>query len=457
MKTKLTLLFIAFVAGTSAVMAQATEECITTMSIFSEHAKVKNYDAAYEPFMKLRKDCPKTSFALYQYGERLLNDKIDKATGAEKTAFAKDLIAMYEEKYANFPDKTEQGSNISDIAQVMYDNGIGTKMEQYKKFQEAWDTDKKSFTNAKSLYVYFTLAVELQESGELELQDIFNLYDDIQGKITEEQNNYAENMQPLMEKEEAGTKLTSKELRSKKIAEGNLENYSKVAGAIDGKLGKLADCDNLIPLYQKDFEAKKDDIDWIKRAAGRMSGKECTEDPLFIKLVEQLDKLEPSAKTAYYLGQLAEKSGDNAKALEYYEESANRETNNDDKARVLGRIGDKMMSKNSYSSARSYYRKALQAKPSAGIYYLKIAQMYAASANNCGNSVFDKRAVYWLAADYAARAGRIDPALASHANATAASYRAKAPDKTMIFNAGNQGQKINFNCWIGESVTVPSL
>ena len=457
MKNKLTLLFIALVAGTGLLKAQSNEACLTTGSIFSEHAKVKNYDAAYEPFMKLRSDCPKWSFALYQYGERVLKDKIDKSSGAEKTAFAKDLIKMYGEKYTNYPDKTKKGENIADMAQVMYDNGIGTKMEQFKKFQEAWEADKATFTNAKSLYVYFTLAVELQGTGELDLQEIFNLYDEVQAKITEEQNASAKNIEPILEKEDAGTKLSSKELRSKKIAESNLENYSKVAGAIDGKLGKLADCDNLIPLYQKDFEEKKSDIDWIKRAAGRMSGKECTDDPLFVKLVEQLDKLEPSAKTALYLGQLAEKNGESSKAMDYYEESANRETNPDDKAKVYYRIAEKMRTKGSYGQARSYYNKAVAAKPSMGIVYLKIAQMYAASANNCGESVFDKRAVYWLAADYAARAGRIDPSLSSHANQTATAYRAKAPDKTMIFNAGNQGQTIRIGCWIGSSVTVPNL
>ena len=97
MKTKLTLLFIALVGAVNFVSAQATEECVTTMSIFSEHAKVKNYDAAYEPFMKLRKECPTTSFALYQYGERILKHKIDNSTGAEQVAFLEDLKKMYKE------------------------------------------------------------------------------------------------------------------------------------------------------------------------------------------------------------------------------------------------------------------------------------------------------------------------------------------------------------------------
>ena len=33
-----------------------------------------------------------------------------------------------------------------------------------------------------------------------------------------------------------------------------------------------------------------------------MDLKECSDDPLFVKLVEQLHSLEPSANSAYYLG-----------------------------------------------------------------------------------------------------------------------------------------------------------
>lgn len=72
-----------------------------------------------------------------------------------------------------------------------------------------------------------------------------------------------------------------------------------------------------------------------------MSNKECTEDPFFEKLVVQLDKLEPSAQTAYYLGQLADKNGDNSKAMSYYEESANRETDPNQKSKVFMRLAEK--------------------------------------------------------------------------------------------------------------------
>ena len=455
MKIKLTSLLLILFAGVSTVEAQSSVDCVTTGSIFTENAKVKNYEAAYEPFRKLMDNCPKWSYALYQYGERLYRDRLEKASEGDKKAVVQEFIQMYEQKYENYPDRVSQGANLSDIAQLMSDYNVGTKMEQFQKFQEAWKSDKKSFTSPKALYNYFVLGVELQDAGEMDLNEVFVLYDEIQDKVTEEQNAAAESVAPLLEKEEAGTALDPKEERAKNASNSNLESYSKVIAGMNEKLGKLADCDNLIPLYQKDFEAKKGDIDWVRRAAGRMSNKECTEDPFFEKLVVQLDKLEPSAQTAYYLGQLADKNGDNSKAMSYYEESANRETDPNQKSKVFMRLGEKMRSRKSYSQARAFYQKSLDAKPSNGRAYLMIANMYAASANSCGETQFEKRAIYWLAADYASRAAKIDPSIASNANKTAESYRGLAPSKTEIFQSGKAGQKVNFSCWIGGSVTVP--
>ncbi|PHQ28161.1 MAG: hypothetical protein COA80_18765 [Leeuwenhoekiella sp.] len=457
MKTKFKLLFIALVGAVSFASAQATEECVTTMSIFSEHAKVKNYDAAYEPFMKLRKDCPTTSFALYQYGERILKYKIENSTGAEQKAFLDDLQKMYQEKKTHFASKTSQGEDISELALTMYENKIGSTEEQYEMFQKAWDTDRETFKNPKALYVFFNHAVSLQEAGKIELQEVFDLYDGVQSHITTIQNNYATDLEKILEKNEAGTPLNAQEKRLEQVAEANLGNYSKVSAGVNGMLGKLADCDRLIPFYEADFEAKKNDVAWVKGAAGRLVSKECTDSELFVTLVEQLNTLEPSAQTSYYLGRLAEQRGENAKALEYYEESAERQTDPAEKAKVYYRLGENFRDKGNYPRARTYYQKAVASQPSMGIVYLRIADMYAKSANNCGDSVFNKRAIYWLAADTAAKAGRIDPSLADTANKTAAAYRGLAPDRTMIFNAGNQGQRISFNCWVGGSVVVPSL
>lgn len=456
MKSKLILFLSGVLLSTGALQAQANQECATTASLAYSDAKAKNYEAAYPRIQTLRKDCPSYSVVTYQYGERVLKDKLEKAPEAEKSAVAQDLIKLYEERLQYFPGKTKAGEVYGDIAQVMYDNKIGTPEEQYAAFDKAFQEDKGSL-NAKSLYTYFSLLVDLQDSGKKELQDVFNQYDIVIAKVEEDENKMAEGLALLLEKQEAGEQLTAKDEKRLNAYEINLKAYSTIRGSINAKLGQRADCDNLIPLYSKDFEAKKTDVDWLRRAAGRLSGKDCTSDPLFFKLVEALHKAEPSAKSALYLGQLADAEGKSGKALEYYNQSAELETDPSDKARVYYKIADEYKKKGQFSQARNFYRKTLKAKPSFGRAYLQIANMIAQSANNCGNTAFEKRAVYWLAADYAAKAGRVDPSISSNANQTAASYRGRAPQRSDIFQQDMQGKTISFSCWIGESVRVPNL
>ncbi|WP_103072016.1 tetratricopeptide repeat protein [Aquimarina sediminis] len=443
------------VLSTTNISAQATD-CATTASIAYEHAKVKNYASAEEPLWKVRKECPTYSVATYQFGQKLLVDKYKKATGAAKVALANDIITLWKERFQYFPGKTKLGDMHSDIGQLMYDNKIGNLESQFAEFDKAYTEDKGNFKRPKKLYTYFSLFVDLHGEGKKELQGVFDLYDDITEKIENEESRLAKKIATLTEKEEAGTVLTSKEKRKLKNSGINLTAFSKVKAGINQKLGELADCKNLIPLYNGQFDAKKADVAWLKSAAGRMSSKECTDDPLFFKLVESLHKAEPSSKSAYYLGILALKDKKTTTALKYFNQSAELETKASDKAKVYFKIGEIMKKQGSKGKARSYYRKALAQKPSMGVCYLRIASMIASSANSCGEDVFSKRAVYWLAENYARRAGKVDPSLRSTASKFAANYKAKAPSKTDIFN--NPGKKsVSIGCWIGETVRVPKL
>ena len=188
-----------------------------------------------------------------------------------------------------------------------------------------------------------------------------------------------------------------------------------------------------------------------------MDAKECSDDPLFVTLVEQLHALEPSADSAYYLGFLNDKKGNDKQALNYYEESIKLETDPYKKAKILYKIALKFKAKGRKSKARNYAFKALKFQPSLGSAYLLIANLYASSANNCGNTQFEKRSVYWLAAQTARKASKVDASVKRLAIKTANSYEGRAPSKTDIFTEGNEGTSIKFSCWISRSVKVPKL
>ncbi|MDE0599086.1 tetratricopeptide repeat protein [Dokdonia genika] len=458
MKTRLTTFFVALViAGGFTANAQISEECLTTGSIFVEAAKVKNYEAARAPFEKLQKDCPNYSLALYQYGERLLKADLKAASDAEKGAVAQKLIEFLKKREQYFPAKTPKGKNAAAQAQIMFDNKLGTPKAQFDAFQNAFNMDANSITSAKNIYTRFKLAVDLYKNGQqVQLQEVFDLYDDTQAKLNKEATALDSKLQKLVEKEESGTALSAKEKRRVKGYNTNLKAFGIFGGSTDGALGELGNCENLVPLYQKDFDSMKNDKEWIKKAAGRLASKDCTDTDLFKQMVENLHRLEPSAKSAKYLGILAGNRGDSAAEARYYQEAIDLETDPKERANAYYRLAEKARKSGSYGKARGLYNKALSEDPSYGIVYLRIAAMYAASANNCGQTTFDKRAVYWLAASTAQRAGRVSPSLAGTANKTAASYRALAPSTADVFTSGKAGQTIKIGCWIGSSVRVPN-
>ena len=455
MKTKITFVFSLFLA--TFAFADNTEDCAVTLSLFAEPAKIESYDTAYPYLQQLRQDCPDFHISIYQYGERIYKDRIEKATTDEaRLAEFNEYKKLLEERLRYFPQDTSEGTVYSSIAQVMFDYKIGSLKGQFDAFDKAYKSDKEGFTSPKSIYTYFSLSIALFDNGQKDIQDVFELYDEIINKIEIEENLWAERITPLIEKQDNQESLSSSEERLLKAGEINLTNYSKVKSGVNGKLGNIADCDNLIPLYQKDFEEKKNDEKWLRIASERLSAKEC-EDPIFFKLAEQLHKLEPSAKSAYYLGQLAEADGKTTLALEYYNQSAELQTNPHERARVYYKIAESFRKKGSSSQARNFYRKAINEKPSMGRAYLQIATMYAKSSNDCGKDVFEKRAINWLAAELANTAARVDPSVADNARAAAQSYLQRAPTKQDIFTAGMAGKTVSFSCWVGGSVKVPQL
>ena len=336
MKTKITLLLALFFVGIVG-FAQQDEECMTKLSIFHEYVKAKNFDAAYQPWMDVRNKCPKFNSAIYIDGEKILDDKIEKSTGAEKKAFIEDLIKLWKEREAIFQVKHLKGNMLLNACQLMYDNRelLGkTDLELYECFDAAYNLDKETLQILKVLYTYFSLMVDLYDAGKKPAADLFNKYDDVVEKVEEEVKNYSEKLNELIAKEDAGTALTSKEERYKRYYESYLNAYDQISGSIDQKLGDRANCENLIPLYQKGFEDNKTNAVWLQRAAGKMSEKECTDDPLFFKLVNAYHALSPSANSAYYLGILKDKEGKSNEAIKFYEEAIKLETDNFKKAKL---------------------------------------------------------------------------------------------------------------------------
>ena len=459
MKKNLLILAIAVLGFVKFSVAHAqNRECMEKLTIYSEYVKVKNYDAAYEPWKLVYETCPLLHEVNFLYGERILKDKIKKSVGEDKSTYVTMLLDLFKNSQQflqKFPEKVKFADVKIDEALLKNEEKLASDEEIYAILHEGFSQDKKNFTDPKAIYLYFSVLVDLHKSGSKDLDEVFAIYDEVVEQIDVQFASLNATSIKLQEKEEEGT-LTSRDQRMLKVVESNSKAFDQIAGSIDTKLGRLADCDNLIPLYQKNFEAKKGDVKWVKGAVSRMFSKECTDDPMFVKLVEAQTALAPSADTYFYLGMLKQKQGDSKEAVDNFNKAVELETNASKKSSILYRIA--LTYKNSSKSkARDFALKAIAEDGSNGSAYLLIANLYAGSANECGETQFEKRAIYWKAAEMAKKAGRVDLKLRERVAQTVTSYEAKAPTRTMIFESGMAGKVVSLNCWVGGSIKVPSL
>jgi len=440
--------------------SQANEEDINALSIFSEYVKAKNYDAAFEPWMELRDRSPKFNSAIYVYGERILKHKIKNSSSEEKVTYLNDLLKLWQEKREHFPSKTPLGDILAKSAQLQYDHKNDLELsssEIYSNFDKAYNEDLSSFKNPKNLYTYFKLLVQLYDENLKSAEDLFTKYDEISEKVEKEIKNYTNMVNKFVSNSDEEVSISSKDQRRVKSYNSFLKAYDQISKGMEKDLGDRGNCDNLIPLYENNFDANQNDGKWLSRAMNRLYGKECDGSQLFVKIVQKKNELEPNASTAYYLGTIKDKQGNSSEALTFYNQAIELETDSYEKAKILFRIATNFRKNGLFSRARSYYMQALGFNPSMGRSYLAIAQMYASSAKNCGADNFSQRAVYWLASKEAQKASRVDGTLKSAANKSYKNYEAKAPQKSEIFSSGREGEVIQIACWINRSVKVPNL
>ena len=429
------------------------QTCGQWLSIEHEFIKAKNYKDAEEYWVKLHTQCPGYHKVIYSDGVRLYSNKYKKETDeAKKKAYARKIISLYDEKMKYFSDPTGQTSEYKAIAMLNYK--VGTQDEIYAILDKVFKEHPENFTHPKAFWGYFNAIVSKYKKGEIPLEEVFNRYDDITELLRKNMDRLSKEYEALMAKDESA--LTPKELFQKNKLAANLPAMNQVYKIMDRTLGKLGDCNTLVPFYSKRFDAHKTDAKWLKRAASRLNAKKC-QGPLFVKIVEALNKIEPSATSTRFLAIKFKQSKKYGKALEYFKKALGLETDPYKKAEIAYSIALLYDKTGNKSMARQYALKAVQYKPSFGKPYLLIASMYARSANACGNTTFEKTAIYWKAEELARKAAQVDPTIRKSALRAAQSYRDRAPSKQEVFIKGMGGKVIKFDkCWVGGSVRVPT-
>ncbi|WP_438963080.1 hypothetical protein [Nonlabens sp.] len=453
MNLKTTFLTLIAVISIAFAKAQEAGDCNVMLSIFAENAKAKNYDEALKQLEPLLDKCPKASAAIYQYGEIIYSHRLRKKIGVKEDN-VQGLIDMLNGEINLFPEAVNVSKKKVKLASKMYKYGQGEQTEQYLMLEDVFTKDPENFTDPNGMITYFKLAEKEYKDKKIDLQKLFDTYDALTERIEQVQDERSTIIQELMDKKETDGSLTEAEEMKITYQEKNLKNYNIVMKSVNGTLGQLADCDKLIPLYEQDFNEKQSDEKWLGNVLRRLQSKDCTDAPLYVRSVKALHVLKPSWKTAYGLGNIATTTSEK---FQYWDQAISLGADKDTQSKIHYKKAEIAKSKGQYGTAKREYLASNAAKPSFGTPFLKIANLIANSANSCGATPFEKRAVNWLAARYADKAGRVDASIKSRAAQTAASYRGRAPQKNDIFmnKEYNSGDTIRFNCWVGDSVRIP--
>ncbi len=228
-------------------------------------------------------------------------------------------------------------------------------------------------------------------------------------------------------------------------SQGPIEQIFGTSGA--------ADCEALVNIYRPQFEEKSDDIEFIETMLRRLGNADCDESDLFAEASEKLYELRPSASAAYNMARRYVGKRDIEQAKKYYQEAMDQAEDNDLLSTIYLQYATLLYSQNSYSDARNYARKSLDAKENCQAYML-IAHIYASASQSYDGTDLEQRAVFWLVDDYLRKARRFEDC-SIEASQEIAEYGRHFPNKEDAFMEGLQeGQTYRVAGWINESTTV---
>ena len=235
--------------------------------------------------------------------------------------------------------------------------------------------------------------------------------------------------------------------------------YVKAAEKIQNVTSPYLDCTVSVPLADKNFEANKANVDWLRTTIKLLQKNKCysTDEGAVIygKVAEAFFAKEPSASGAAGIATIHLSKKDYTSAIEWFQKAVDMSETDDEKAEYTMSIAKAHSYNKSYSNARTFALKAAALKSGWGEPYLLIGVCYAQSYSTCDDGELGRYGVYWAAVDQYKKAKAVDASVAGVANKKIASISSRYPaTKDVFFYGKKAGDSYTVGCWINESTTI---
>lgn len=430
--------------------------CIEEINSFKVFYNSKAYNDAYRAWQQVIQNCPCSWMGIYAYAQPMLESMIKVEKDTAKKNILIDSLLIANQLYAqNFPKNQSLGKAKGMEAYYLIEYRQQEYEKAYQLFIESIEYDRE-MTQPIILNTFFSTAERYMKRKGMDttiIIDAYELSSDVIDEAIEQLLQKSEELaQTLTEARQADKSLTKLLKDSVRISR-DLEAYKNTLNNIEIKFTPYAPCDVLEKVYGKKLEANSDNMKVIRKIVKVMSKSDCLTSEVFAKALTLLHKAEPSAQTAFLLGNLSMKNEDYQGAITYLAEAVNLYELKTDKIKALYAEAIAYQSIKQYSNSRSVCRKILELNPNYGDAYLLIGDLYRASGNMCGGDDYIPRSVSWVAADQYNRAKSVDPSKTEVANERL--RKLSYPEKTQYFMRGlNPGDSYTVGCWIGETTRV---
>ncbi len=402
--------------------------CVRNLSLYREHYRQRNFEDAIVPWRQVFFNCPLSSQNMYLDGAVMRKHLFNQAaTAEEKERHVDTLMMLYDRRIKAFG---REGF-------VLGRKGVDKFYMSPPRVEEAYKTLKRSIeieqnnSRADVVVAFFQAAIRLSDTHSYPKETVLDAYMTVYDIIN---YNLIHNV--------ADTHFVA--------AQRN----------VDILFDPLANCSDIVEIYTQRFNKTPDDKELLERISVMLNKYGCQDEDLFFEATAGLHKIEPTAKSAYLMGNMLYSREEYRKASQFFQEAvklydADEINSKADAYLKLAEIHFRRL--NQLSRARSFALNAAELRPKDGRPLLLIGDMYANSASSCGENDFEKKTGYWAAVDKFIQARNIDdsPSVQSAASQRISTWSQYFPDDELIFFHGyEKGQSYQVGCWINETTTV---
>ncbi|NQY68509.1 MAG: hypothetical protein HRT72_12420, partial [Flavobacteriales bacterium] len=383
----------------------------------------KNYKGAVANWHIAISTCPTAGKSLYINGAKMYKSFIkEEADEVRKGVLVDTLIWISDERIKYFGQEGYvKGRQAGDV--LKYKKDISKAFELAARSYEL----EQNKMEAGAVNTYFKTGYKKFKKKELEKEVVMDLYLKLSDVVAANLGN------------------------EKKAA-----NYKKVQDGMDKMFSNLASCEDLLAVFQPRFDAAPEDVALLKSITKLLDKVKCIDSELFYNSSVKLDALESSETSKYNLGKMSMTKKKYTAALDYFKAATELATEDEKKGKYLFKSAEAYKALGQSASARTFAKKAITARPSWGIPYILIGDLYTGSAKSCAaTDAVDLGSLYWAAYDQYKKAKAVDSEVSEMATSKMAQASKHYPEqKDTFFKGLEEGAAFTVGCWINEATTV---